>query len=119
MKILKSLIAIKNAFFYSMSGLRFLAKERAFFQEILLLPLIVFAVAFFEAEAIMKLYLVSAYFLVIITEALNTAIEAVVDRIGSEFHDLSKKAKDISSAAVFLTFIHLAIVFLIYLMLQA
>lgn len=47
-----------------------------------------------------------------IAELLNSAVESVVDRIGSEFHELSGRAKDIGSAAVFMAMVLLAITWL-------
>ena len=114
MNFLQKLFAIKDAFFYSMSGLKFLVKERAFYQELLILPIVLLLIIIRDSGTIMKLYLVSSYFLILITEALNTAIEAVVDRVSQNFHDLSKKAKDIASAAVFMSFFHFVIVLYFY-----
>lgn len=54
--------------------------------------------------------LVASVILVLIVELLNSAIEAVVDRFGDEFHELSGRAKDMGSAAVSLTIILLIIV---------
>lgn len=105
--------AIKNAFCYSMSGMCYLLKERAFRDE-LKLGLLLFIGEFFRNTSHeMRLYLLTAYILVLITEALNTAVEAAIDRIGSEKHELSKQAKDIGSAAVFLALVHLGIVWLL------
>ena len=50
-----------------------------------------------------KLLLLLVSWLVVIVEVLNSGIEAVVDRIGSEHHELSGRAKDLGSAAVFLS----------------
>ena len=51
--------------------------------------------------------------LILLMEALNSAIEAAIDRISQEKHELSKKAKDIGSAAVFIAMIHFAIVWIL------
>jgi diacylglycerol kinase (ATP) len=67
------------------------------YSALILLPL-----AFFLANDYLQLILlIGALLLVLITELLNTGIEIVVDRIGREFHELSGRAKDIGSAAVF------------------
>ncbi|KGI83748.1 diacylglycerol kinase, partial [Exiguobacterium mexicanum] len=50
-----------------------------------------------------RILLISSVVLVAIVELLNSAVEAVVDRIGSEYHELSGRAKDIGSAAVFVS----------------
>lgn len=49
-----------------------------------------------------QLLLLAVAWLVVIVEVLNSAVEAVVDRIGTEHHELSGRAKDLGSAAVFL-----------------
>ena len=54
-----------------------------------------------DVTAIERMLMVCSLLLIIIVELLNSAIEAVVDRIGPEIHELSGKAKDIGSAAVF------------------
>ena len=86
---------------YSISGLRAAYKnEQAFRQEVwlcfILLPL-----AFYLTDVgIERALLIAAWLLVMITELMNSAIEAVVDRIGDEWHELAGRAKDIASAAV-------------------
>lgn len=60
--------------------------------------------------------LVVTCFIVMITELLNSAIEAIVDRIGAEHHELSGRAKDIGSAAVMVSLIMTAIVWAIVIM---
>ena len=55
----------------------------------------------------------SAYVLILLAEAINSAIETTSDRISPEKHELSKKAKDIASAAVFIAIIHFAIVWIL------
>jgi len=58
-----------------------------------------------ELSALERLALVAVWMLVLLVEVLNSAIEATVDRIGSEWHDLSAKAKDLGSLAVLLTMV--------------
>ncbi|MNL38216.1 Diacylglycerol kinase [compost metagenome] len=60
---------------------------------------------FLDVDAITRVLLISSVLLVMIVEILNSAIEAVVDRIGSDFHELSGRAKDMGSAAVLLAII--------------
>ena len=62
-----------------------------------------------------KFFLMSSVLLVLIVELLNTGVEYVVDRVGSEIHELSGKAKDIASAAVFLSLGNLLIVWVLVL----
>ncbi len=100
---------ILKAFRYSFSGLRFLAKERAFVQEIVLGMLLSVLLCLSRNALNEKMYILSAYCLVLVTEAINTCIETVVNKISLKQNFLSKKAKDIGSAAVFLTLLHLGI----------
>ncbi len=110
---MKSLVAIKNAFFYSMSGLENLLKERAFQQELIVLAILVVIEIFRDTTLSMRLYMFSSFVLILFAEAVNSAIEATVDRVGLERHELSKKAKDIASAAVFIMMMHFAIIWVL------
>ena len=110
---MKSLVAIKDAFFYSMSGFRYLRKERAYKQEHIALAILCVIEIYRNTSVYMKLYMFSSYMLILFAEAFNSAIEATVDRIGLERHELSKKAKDIASASVFITMVHFAIVWIL------
>ena len=75
--------------------------EDAFRQEVFL-SLILIPLAFFlESEALHRILMIGSVFLVLIVELLNSAVEAVVDRVSIERHALAKRAKDIGSAAVF------------------
>jgi diacylglycerol kinase (ATP) len=90
-----------NAFRYSMSGFRACFRlEEAFRQEVfLLVPM--FPLALWLGETpVERALLAGSLLLVPIVELLNSAIEANVDRIGFEHHELSGRAKDIASAAV-------------------
>ncbi|OIM99111.1 diacylglycerol kinase [Idiomarina fontislapidosi] len=100
----KGLRRIINANRYSFRGLvAALRSEAAFRQECALLIIIIPTLLFVPSGLIAKLLLIITYGIVLITELLNSAIEAVVDRIGPDFHELSGKAKDIASAAVFIS----------------
>ncbi len=110
--MIDDLKAVKNAFFYSMSGLKYLLKERAFRQELIVLLILIFIELFRDTLLTMRLYLFSSYMLILLAEALNSAIEATIDRIGPEKHELSKKAKDIGSAAAFIMMVHFGIVWI-------
>ena len=101
---------IREAFVCSVAGIDDLLKERAFIQEIIL-GLVLLGIFYFSKNSpLEKLYIFSAYCLILITEAINTGIETVVNRISLEKHPESKKAKDIGSAAVFLAIIHFTVV---------
>jgi diacylglycerol kinase (ATP) len=90
-----------NAFRFSMSGFRACFRlEEAFRQEVfLLIPLVPLALWLGDTPVEQAL-LVGSLLLVPIVELLNSAIEANVDRVGFERHELSARAKDIASAAV-------------------
>ena len=102
-----------NAFFYSMSGLRYLLKERAFKQELIVFAILAVVECFRNTPLPMLLYMFTSYTLILLAEALNSAVEAAIDRIGSERHELSKKAKDIGSAAAFIMMVHFGIVWIL------
>ncbi|MEK9803037.1 MAG: diacylglycerol kinase [Curvibacter sp.] len=94
---------IQHAFGYSMEGLRAGWHETAFRQEVIaacvLLPLSLWIGRSWVETAL----LAGSVLLVMIVELLNTGIETAIDRIGPEWHDLSKRAKDMGSAAVLLS----------------
>jgi len=88
---------------YSMKGLRAAwCFEAAFRQEVLLLLVLLPVLVIAELELSERLLLLMSLLGLLITELLNSAIETVVDRIGADFHELSGRAKDIASAAVFI-----------------
>ena len=92
-----------HAFGYSLSGLRAAWFEKAFRQEAIA-ALVLVPSAFWLGSTWLEIaMLVSVVFLVMIVELLNTGIESAIDRIGPEWHDLSKRAKDMGSAAVLLS----------------
>ncbi len=87
---------------YSMQGLAACWRNEAAFRQEVALFIALLPAAFFVARDVEQwLLLVVPLFLLLITELLNSAIETTVDRIGSEHHELSGRAKDIGSAAVF------------------
>ena len=92
-----------HAFGYSLSGLRSAWFEPAFRQEaiaaIVLLPLALWMGRSWVEVAM----LAGSVLLVMIVELLNTCVETAIDRIGPEWHQLSKRAKDMGSAAVLLS----------------
>lgn len=77
--------------------------EAAFRQEGVLAICMVPIALLLPVTPIEKLLLIMSVFIVLIVELLNSAVEAVVDRIGDEIHPLSGRAKDIASAAVFMS----------------
>ena len=106
-----------NALFYSLDGLSAAFRhEDAFRQEVLmaliLIPIAIHAPASGPGKAIM----VASVLLVLIIELLNSAIEAVTDRISLEDHVLAKRAKDMGSAAVMVALINVPTVWLLVLL---
>ena len=95
---------------YSMQGFKAGLKHEAALRQELLLAVIMTPLAFAFADSVVELLLLIIMpWLTFTVEILNSAIEAVVDRFGDEWHELSGRAKDLGSAAVFvmlsLTFI--------------
>ncbi len=100
-----------NAFGYSLAGFRAAYKhEDAFRQEIHLAAIMIPLALWLPASHMGKALMIGSVLLVIMIELLNSAIEATVDRISLENHDLAKRAKDIGSSAVLVSLINLAIV---------
>jgi diacylglycerol kinase (ATP) len=105
-----------KALLWSLSGLKaaFL-RERAFRQEVFVF-FICGPIGFWLGEGPVEKYLlVGSLLLILIVELVNSAIESAVDRISKENHPLSGRAKDMGSAAVFLSVIHAAFVWILIL----
>lgn len=95
-----------NATRYSWQGIvSTLKTEAAFREEVGLLFIVIPLALWLGDNGVERALLIGSYVLILIVELLNSAIEAVVDRIGLERHELSGKAKDIGSAAVLLAII--------------
>lgn len=95
---------IYKAIFFSYAGFKGTwQNEQAFRQEVVGLVLAIIWIPFLEVSTIEEILLLGSIILVLIVEILNSAIEAIVDRIGSDLHELSGRAKDMGSAAVMLT----------------
>ena len=100
---------------YSLAGLRAAFRhEQAFRQELYLLLAVVPLGLWLGDGPVEKVLLIGSWLIVMLAELLNSAVEAVVDRIGSEQHELSGRAKDIASAAVMVA---LALAFMTWFML--
>lgn len=105
------LIRIRNALCYSLDGLKAAyACEDAFRQEVWLAAILIPAALVLPVGGVGRALMIGSILLVLIVELLNSAIEAAVDRIGLENHRLSKRAKDIGSAAVLIALINVAVV---------
>ena len=103
-----------NAFGYSLQGMASaLRHEEAFRQECLLAVVLIPAALFIPVGGTEKALMIGSVLLVLIVELLNSAVEAAVDRISLENHKLAKRAKDIGSAAVFLSPVKVPVVWLL------
>ncbi len=92
---------LQRATGYSIKGLRAAFKyEQAFRLEVYALLLVIPLGLGLGDGALEKVLLIGSWLIVLMAELMNSAIEAVVDRIGSESHELSGRAKDVASAAV-------------------
>lgn len=111
------LVRLFNAFGYSLEGFRAAYKhEDAFRQEVLLAIILIPLALWLPVTSIGKALMVGSVLLVIIVELVNSAIEATVDRISLENHDLAKRAKDIGSSAVLVSLVNVIVVWLLVLM---
>ncbi|ASU21882.1 diacylglycerol kinase [Vibrio qinghaiensis] len=86
---------------YSIKGLQAAWKNEAAFRQEIITSAILISVTFtLPINKLEQLIMIGSLVLIVIVELINSAIEAVVDRVGSEWHELSGRAKDIGSAAV-------------------
>ena len=98
---------VLNATRYSLKGIKAaLQNEEAFRLELLAMIVMLPAAIFLGQTGVERALMVGSLFLVLIAELVNSAIEAIVDRISVEHHTLSGRAKDIGSAAVFMSLIN-------------
>jgi diacylglycerol kinase (ATP) len=103
-----------NALFYSLSGLTLAFRhESAFRQEIALAMVLIPAACLLPVGAVERALLIASVLLVLIVELLNSSVEAAIDRIGLDTHRLSKRAKDLGSAAVLLALTALVVTWLL------
>jgi diacylglycerol kinase (ATP) len=102
----KGLTRAFRAAINSWNGLIYAFKEESAFRQELALSLILIPLAIYlPVSPIEKILLIASVILVLIIELLNSSVEAAIDRISFEVHDLSKRAKDFGSAAVMLALI--------------
>lgn len=96
---------------YSWKGLRAALKHESAFRQELAIGLVLLPIAFWLGRgAVEQILLIGSLMLVLIVEILNSAIEAVVDRTGDEYHKLSGRAKDMGSAAVMLALLNVFVI---------
>ena len=110
------LTRLRRATLFSLSGLRAaLRNEPAFRLELALSVFVIPAAWILRSSGVERALLIGSWMMVILVEIINSAIEAVVDRIGQERHELSGRAKDLGSAAVFCSLVMTATIWLIVL----
>lgn len=96
---------------YSIEGLKAAYQHEASFRlEVALLVVLLPAALWLGDNGIERAILIASLLIVLIVELLNSAIEAIVDRVGTERHELAKRAKDIGSAAVFVAIVNVIVV---------
>ena len=114
---MKALHHLWKAFGFSLQGLRdTLHHEIAFRIELTVAAVLIPTALLLPVSLIFRIMLISSVFLLLIVELLNTGIEAVVNRISTEHHPLSGRAKDAGSAAVFMSAVNMTVVwcFILY-----
>ncbi len=106
-----------NAYHYSLDGLRSAYKHESAFRQELALGIPLTIIAFILPVSLLaKALMISSIFLVLIVELINSGIEAIVDRVSLEKHDLSKRAKDVGSAAVLISLINCLVIWIFVLL---
>ena len=104
------LTRIVRAGHYSWKGLKSTFKHEAAFRQELLLFFVLAPIGYYLGDTgVERALLIGSLILVLIVELLNSGIEAVVDRFGEEFHKLSGRAKDMGSAAVFVSLVFVVV----------
>ena len=112
----RGLVRVVHAFFNSLAGLADAWRhESAFRQEILLAAVLIPIACYVPVTNVERALLIGSVLLVLIVELLNSSVEAAIDRISFDHHSLSKRAKDIGSAAVFVSLVLCAIVWFLIL----
>jgi diacylglycerol kinase (ATP) len=107
----KVLTRWRLAFGYSLAGLCAAFRHEAAFREEVWLACVLLPLALWMPTGVLeKLWLMSSVLLVMLTELLNSALEALTDRVSLEIHPLAKRVKDIGSAAVLLALLHAVVV---------
>jgi len=105
-----------NAFGYSLAGFRAAYKhEDAFRQEVALAAILIPLAFWLPVGNLGKALMIASVLQVIIIELLNSAIEATVDRISLDDHDLAKRAKDIGSSAVLVSLVNVLVIWVLVL----
>jgi diacylglycerol kinase (ATP) len=108
---------VLNATRYSLAGLTAAARHEAAFRSELLLAVVLIPCAWFlGANGVQRALLIGSVLLVLIVELVNAALEAAVDRISLDRHELAGRAKDLGSAAVMLSLLNVVVVWALVLL---
>jgi len=106
----KGMARLVQAFYSSLAGIRAAVRhEAAFRQEVVVAVVLLPVAALVDVTVAERVLLVGTVLMLLIVELLNSGIENAIDRIGPERHDLSKRAKDMGSAAVLLAIVLLVV----------
>ena len=112
----KGLIRLCNAFGWSLAGFGSAFRhEAAFRQELLMAAILLPAGLWLGNSGMEKAVLCGSVLLVLLIELMNSAIESAVDRVGTDPHPLSGRAKDLGSAAVFVALLNMVVVWILVL----
>ena len=107
----KGIKRIVSAFKNSFDGFLYaFREEEAFRQDIFFCVIAAVLIFIFDFNVMERIALFSALFFILFAEVVNSSIEACIDRISSDWHKLSKAAKDMGSLLVLLSFIYFAVV---------
>lgn len=116
MKKTKGFTHLINATGYSIQGLKAAFKYEAGFRHEVILAIFMIPLAFFLGKTNIEIaLLIASVLMVFVIELLNSGLEAIVDRVGTKYHELSGRAKDLGSAAVFMSMVTCGFVWLIIL----
>jgi diacylglycerol kinase (ATP) len=105
---------IFRAFFYSMAGIKSALQHEAAFRQDMMLGIVLVPLSLWlPLDTTMKVLLNVIWLLLLVTELLNSAIEAIVDMTSPGYHELAKRAKDMGSEAVFMMLTSLTIAWVV------
>lgn len=111
-RLLQRAQRILKAFYYSFNGLKVAGRQAPFQEELIACAVLIPLALYLDFSWVEKILLISSLILILILEIVNTAIEMIVDRIGTEHNELSGMAKDLGSAAVFVGIVWAAIIWI-------
>ncbi|HEX6297890.1 MAG TPA: diacylglycerol kinase [Burkholderiales bacterium] len=111
------LVRAWNATRYSFAGLAAATRHEAAFRELTILFLVATPLALWlRPDGVERALMIGSVLLTLVVELLNSAVEALVDRVSLERHPLAKRAKDVASAAVMLALLNAAVIWLLILL---